>query len=202
MTAVRYAERTQQIVTGGLAPTLTADLFPAFQAVTVVNASGDPGPGAPPRDTMPRLALTWHDSPLWPGAGWNAGDRLDVDGYGIVELLDAPAAIYLHAGVMRWTARAMPVTALRPMLANVVNQAGAPLAGGSVTVAVWRPSKTDRARGETVDYQGEAGVEHAALLTPENRRLQLAGGSVLRVTGATVETSPPRVMLELRAPDG
>jgi hypothetical protein len=196
---VRYAVRTQRIVTGGLAPTMAADTDAVFRAVNVNQAPGDPAPGAGPRDTMPRLVLMWHDSLLAPAVDWRAGDRLDLDGHGIVELLEAPVATQLHAGVTRWQANAMPVAVLRPLAANVITQSGA--AQGAVTIAVWRASTTERARGETIDYQGEAGVEHAALLTPENRRLAV-GGAVLRVTGATVESSPPRVMLELRAPDG
>jgi hypothetical protein len=171
-----------------------------FACLFVAASSQRGGDDASPREA-PSPTLRYAHGYGAPENALRAGDRVRLirDGQ-IYELLDDPKALRGSTQPKGWDVPVMNIETLYPYDAWLTEQDGTMIAG-SVRVAIYGGSDTQREEGRYENREGEAPVEYAEALSGDNVILRTPEDKY-RVTSAVVDVAGPRVKIELRRAGG
>lgn len=168
----------------------------AFLAQFTPPDGGSSGDGRSPRDS-PAHTVRWRAGKFGPNLLPQAGDRVQI-ATASYELLEGTRELWEGPRLVGYEAEVMPVDTLYPYEAILTEQTGVVIA--TIPVALWESSDEHRDRGEYLNFDGEAPVEHLLAVT-RNRSLNL-NGVPHRITSTMLDASGPRVKFTARVTRG
>lgn len=196
MLGVKLDSRARRVLTVTTNPEaeVSVDTTPGSYFPLRITAPEGPGPTS---DGSPRTSAAVHSLWFAPRAELlNPGDRLEVFGGDVLELLSKPAAVNVGRRTTGYQVSALPVDVLYPRSADVFDQGDATPVAEDVELSIYSPTDTVRGTGDSRDYFAEAPAAHQSVLT-QNRIVRL-GSEDFRIIGPTLSRELPYVAMTLR----
>jgi hypothetical protein len=158
--------------------------------------------GGRPSELAPRQsppAMLRHASGLTgPSVDLGAGDRVNLQSYGIYELLDGGITLTTGSRIAGTEFASLPIAILYPLTGTISDMAGNP--ASSITLAIYGALEShDINAGEFEDYEGEAPAEFYSSL---KRNVDvMVGTRRYRVLASELDIGLMSVHLRLRRAD-